>query len=646
MLFSDCKTCFIIFLYSNKILRVLVSAPHPASQARGPVPAPGPQRGLGGGGAVTYHSTVNVSNVFHNVIAEMSKKNLTILEIADELEKYDNTEQNMRGEVQITLFPPDGENSEGDSDDEEDPTCNFNKLSRKLLQSEGELQDKDEEEFDMNPIGVYGPGPSSSREGERVNSQQVEESPNSSINSLNDAAPNEYKLEKIIKCKTSTKSGDTEYLCQWEGWPGPEHHTWEKEGGVEGVNLSEFLSEQTKATEDSDDDHEDIFLVPTLPPATRKSRQIERGAGARASGRDPAAGDGGAVMTGGARVGAARRGRGGEAGAAAQGTARRVRGRGRGECAGAAVRDRGGGEVGRGRGRGRVGAGAAVRKGARGRGRARGLVSPTLCRKQDDNSRTRTYIPRRFANNNEPDAHDDNIDPDEPDAHDDNIDPDEPDAHDDNNGHDDEEDENQNKNKSRREQRNKEYSRLWNDNGDSVGSKIPEFSPPPNKFMSDEVQQCGNSPYKYWRLFQNDTAIEEVITQSKLYAAQKNFQHRSKDLDPDSYMCTLGIMLLSGYNKLPVKTMYWTNEPDVFNVMVSENMRRDTFKNCLACIHFSNNLEESQDKFRKVRPLFTNLNSCSLMYMPQSKHLSVDETMIPYYGNNSAKQYIRGKPVR
>jgi len=105
-------------------------------------------------------------------------------------------------------------------------------------------------------------------------------------------------------------------------------------------------------------------------------------------------------------------------------------------------------------------------------------------------------------------------------------------------------------------------------------------------------------------------------------------------------------MLLSGYNKLPVKTMYWTNEPDVFNVMVSENMRRDTFKNCLACIHFSNNLEESQDKFRKVRPLFTNLNSCSLMYMPQSKHLSVDETMIPYYGNNSAKQYIRGKPVR
>ena len=47
--------------------RVLVSAPHPASQARGPVPAPGPQRGLGGGGAVTdnHQLSVNVSNVFH-----------------------------------------------------------------------------------------------------------------------------------------------------------------------------------------------------------------------------------------------------------------------------------------------------------------------------------------------------------------------------------------------------------------------------------------------------------------------------------------------------------------------------------------------------------------------------------------------------
>ena len=581
----------------------------------------------------------------------MSKKNLTILEIADELEKYENTEQNMRGEVQITLLPPDGELSDGDSDDEEDPTCNFNKLSRKLLQSQGELQDKDDdEEFDLNPIGVYGPGPSSSREGEHVNSQQVEvaESPNSSINSLNDAAPNEYKLEKIIK--TSTKGGDTEYLCQWEGWPSPEHHTWEREGGVDGVNLSEFLSRQTKATDDSDtDENEDIFVIPTLPPATRKSRQTDRGVGAGASGRAPAAGDGEAVRSGGsrARVGAARRGRGGGAGAAAQGAATRGRGRGRGggrgaDAAGrsggacAAVRDSGGGEAGRGRGRGRgVGAGAAVRKGGQGRGRARGLVSPTLCGQQDDNSRTRTYIPRRFANNNEPDAHDDNIDPDEPDAHDDNSD-----------GHDDEEDENQNKNRSRREQRNKEYSRSWSDNGDSVGSKVPEFSPPPNKFMSDEVQQCGTSPYKYWRLIQNDATIEEIVTQSKLYAAQKNFQHRSRELDPDSYLCTLGIMLLSGYNKLPVKTMYWTNEPDVFNAMVSENMRRDTFKNCLACIHFSNNLEESTDKFRKVRPLFSNLNSCSLKYMPKSKHMSVDETMIPYYGNNSAKQYIRGKPVR
>ena len=34
------------------------------------------------------------------------------------------------------------------------------------------------------------------------------------------------------------------------------------------------------------------------------------------------------------------------------------------------------------------------------------------------------------------------------------------------------------------------------------------------------------------------------------------------------------------------------------------------------------------------------------LFLPQSRHFSVDEIMIPYFGRHSTKQYIRGKPVR
>jgi len=51
------------------------------------------------------------------------------------------------------------------------------------------------------------------------------------------------------------------------------------------------------------------------------------------------------------------------------------------------------------------------------------------------------------------------------------------------------------------------------------------------------------------------------------------------------------------------------------------------------------------DRFAKIRPLFTALNSSFLHAFPYEKNLSVDESMVPYYGRHSAKQFICGKPI-
>ncbi|KAK3784686.1 hypothetical protein RRG08_012141 [Elysia crispata] len=47
-----------------------------------------------------------------------------------------------------------------------------------------------------------------------------------------------------------------------------------------------------------------------------------------------------------------------------------------------------------------------------------------------------------------------------------------------------------------------------------------------------------------------------------------------------------------------------------------------------------------------VRPLFNLMNEQFQKYFQQEENLSVDESMIPYFGRHSAKQFIKGKPIR
>ena len=116
----------------------------------------------------------------------------------------------------------------------------------------------------------------------------------------------------------------------------------------------------------------------------------------------------------------------------------------------------------------------------------------------------------------------------------------------------------------------------------------------------------------------------------------------------DTWMCSVGISILSGYNQLPSRKMFWQECPDTFSPIVSESIRRDVFEAVLFSTHFNDNtvIETHPDRFRKVRPIIENINRCSLLYLPRYQHLSIDEMMIPYFGKHSDKQFVRGKPIR
>ncbi|XP_053390583.1 piggyBac transposable element-derived protein 3-like [Mercenaria mercenaria] len=95
--------------------------------------------------------------------------------------------------------------------------------------------------------------------------------------------------------------------------------------------------------------------------------------------------------------------------------------------------------------------------------------------------------------------------------------------------------------------------------------------------------------------------------------------------------------------------MYWNNDTDVRNNAIINAMTRDSFDTLIQYIHLFDNANLDQDdKFSKVRPLLSLLNERFLLYFPKQQNLSIDESMIPYYGRkrHGAKQFIRGKQIR
>ncbi|XP_071051462.1 piggyBac transposable element-derived protein 3-like [Onthophagus taurus] len=104
---------------------------------------------------------------------------------------------------------------------------------------------------------------------------------------------------------------------------------------------------------------------------------------------------------------------------------------------------------------------------------------------------------------------------------------------------------------------------------------------------------------------------------------------------------------MSGYNSVVRYKMYWEKSIDCNYQGISSLMSRNRFEELLRYFHVADNANLTQDdRFAKVRPLWDLLNKRWLKYYPGDRNLSIDESMIPYYGKHGAKQHIHGKPIR
>ena len=152
--------------------------------------------------------------------------------------------------------------------------------------------------------------------------------------------------------------------------------------------------------------------------------------------------------------------------------------------------------------------------------------------------------------------------------------------------------------------------------------------------------------YDLWKTMFDDQLISDVVNQPKLSAAREQ-NNPAFDVTAEEIRVFLGILLVSGYNTLPEEDLYWSNQPDLGVKLVSDSICSKQFAQIKRYFYISDyeNLEQD-NKAAKVLPIYNALIKNLVQMRFWHDDLSIDESMVPYYGRHSIKMFIKGKPIR
>ncbi|KAI4455595.1 transposase is4 [Holotrichia oblita] len=178
----------------------------------------------------------------------------------------------------------------------------------------------------------------------------------------------------------------------------------------------------------------------------------------------------------------------------------------------------------------------------------------------------------------------------------------------------------------------------WNENSDESEYDDEDEIPLAQLHAPDNPVSC-------FELFIDEEVCNFLVDMFIKYAKSKG--DHAFTMDVGDLKCYIAILLLSGYIRLPRWRMLWESKTETYNEVVAKAMRRNRFEQIKKYTHCADNDNLlPNDKFAKLRPLINMMNSRFFTYSQLTEHLSIDESMIPYYGRHSAKQFIRGKPIR
>ena len=154
------------------------------------------------------------------------------------------------------------------------------------------------------------------------------------------------------------------------------------------------------------------------------------------------------------------------------------------------------------------------------------------------------------------------------------------------------------------------------------------------------------TPFKAFEvLFGNN--FERIRKETERYAQRRG--NREFSLSLAEVKCAVGILILSGYHRLPSRRNYWEQKPDMLTKIVSDNMRRNRFEKIMQFLHVadSNNLPKDR-KIGRVSEYLDELRKNFKTNCFWDREFDIDECMVEYFGRygNFLKQSIRMKPIR
>lgn len=171
-----------------------------------------------------------------------------------------------------------------------------------------------------------------------------------------------------------------------------------------------------------------------------------------------------------------------------------------------------------------------------------------------------------------------------------------------------------------------------------------------DKLAELEVLLKDKTPVQIFEKFFTEDIMVYITKETVRYAAAvKN--DTSMSLSPEEIRAFMGILIFSGYHKLPSEKNYWSEEEDLGVDIVKKCMSRNRYLKIKRYIHFNDNdlvqnNNNKNDKGFKVRPLITMINESFQQFGIFVKDLSIDEMIVKYFGRHGLKQFIRGKPIR
>ena len=151
-------------------------------------------------------------------------------------------------------------------------------------------------------------------------------------------------------------------------------------------------------------------------------------------------------------------------------------------------------------------------------------------------------------------------------------------------------------------------------------------------------------PFDFFSFCFTPDMISKITTETMRYARLKK-NHSFHVSDNDVYQF-LGLILISGYHTLPGEKDYWSTKPSLSVLIFSRVMSRNRFQEIKRYFHLADNENLTESKTAKVDSIYDELLKNCQQFGIFDKLLSIDESMVPYRGHFSIKQYIRNKPLR